>query len=390
MYNEITLMFKKLVSNIPFNPSLIEQIPEYRASLRKELKLRVIGLSFLVIAFLAQLFISLFPAQPTLAKSPNDLIYGGFSSKAQAQTDCNNNLHGFQEILAYYTISCSDINSTNNAAITTASFHKKIYSLNRLAYGQSPESLVNINNHSYWLRPIWKGNGLDSVSLQALSGVTTTGLHYYILYNSGDIAFVGQPIFSTGCIHNCPELSLSVRDFQSDNANNTKVIPSEEILYTLVASNPTKKTINNFTIGTNFSNALAYSKPTNLYGGTIKNGVVSWPVTSIRSGQTVAKTVAFTVDNPVNKTPLSSTDPNYFNLKMTTTYGNTIVLNLPWSLTKYIELKINNGSLSMLKIYSLIISFLLVLFAAYFVCRNLLILKELKKLKEDYLNGGKN
>lgn len=390
MYNKITLMFKKLVSNIPFNPSLIEKIPEYRSSLRKEYKLRVIGLSIFLVAVLFQLYISIFPAQTSVTNSPNNLIYGGISNKTQLISDCINDVDGYQSMLQRFSINCNNLEQATNTSFASGSDHKSLFSLNRISYGLNSETQININNQKFWIRPLWEGSGLDTVKLNAFSIQNESGVKYYILNNSGNIVFKGQPASSRICVSLCPILSISARYQNSTNANNTTASTNKTIIYTLIASNPYKASLANIKVGTNFSSALTYSKINNLYGGTINNNYISWPAVNIKPGQTIAQNVSFNVLNKIPNTPLSSSDPNYYNMKMITTYGNTINIKLPWSISKYIELKINNGLPSMLITFCLIISLLLLIFITYFVCLNKLLLKELNNLKDDYLNGGKN
>ena len=138
-------MFKKLVSDIPFNPSLIEHIPEYRASLRQERKLRVIGLSILLIAFLVQILIAIFPAQPSVNSSPNDLIRGGFSSQSDAVRQCFNNFDDYRDILKHFSIPCSSLVLAKTTTIRPGDFNNQLYSLNRINYGGENENLITIN-----------------------------------------------------------------------------------------------------------------------------------------------------------------------------------------------------------------------------------------------------
>lgn len=386
-------MFKKLVSNLPFNPSLIEHFPEYRAALKKERDLRIVGLAILSLAFLGQLFISLFPATPTLASSPNDLIRGGFSSPRQASKDCQYN-QNYRQVLGRFGISCRDIQEAKPVSIRATSYSKNLYSLNRIAYGQNPESQIRISGSSYYLRQLWQGSGLSSVSLNALSGVSGSGLKYFILYNSADLAFIGQPTTSLACGSgsglSCPELSITARSGQINNANNTTLGRGNIVIYTLVATNLSKKTLNNFVVGTNFGSALAYSKLLNLYGASINDNFIAWPATSILPNQTITRSVSFEVTDQFPDTPLSASDPNYYNNKMVTSYGNTLSIKLPWTFAKFYELKINNNLPSQTLVVSLIVSILLILVVCHFLARNLQLLRELNHVKEDYLRGNKD
>jgi len=70
-------MFRKLISNLPFSPSLINQVSFYSKRLKKEQFTRRIGLIFTAFAIIVQTLTVLAPAKPTLAASTNDIIFGG-------------------------------------------------------------------------------------------------------------------------------------------------------------------------------------------------------------------------------------------------------------------------------------------------------------------------
>lgn len=70
-------MFRKLVSNLPFSPSLINQLGFYSKRLRGEKATRKIGLVFTALALVVQTITIIAPAQSTLAASANDIVYGG-------------------------------------------------------------------------------------------------------------------------------------------------------------------------------------------------------------------------------------------------------------------------------------------------------------------------
>ncbi|HEY1646095.1 MAG TPA: hypothetical protein VGF75_07095, partial [Candidatus Saccharimonadales bacterium] len=104
-------MFDKLLSALPFNPGSIQQLSFYAHRVRKEQSVRRIGLVFIVLAFLVQFFAFVSPPSPTLADSPNDLIDGGFSSAAEAASDCTSNVEDYGTILANYGITCAKVAS---------------------------------------------------------------------------------------------------------------------------------------------------------------------------------------------------------------------------------------------------------------------------------------
>jgi len=106
-------MFKKLLSNLPFNPSLINQVAFYGQRMHQEERVRRSGLILVVLAVLVQMFAVISPPQPTLAESDNDIIRGGFATKEQAVLHCLNGSSDFFEILTYYGLGCDSVNNAS-------------------------------------------------------------------------------------------------------------------------------------------------------------------------------------------------------------------------------------------------------------------------------------
>src|ERR1700721_2691740 len=111
-------MFEKLLSALPFNPGTVQQLSFYARRLKAERSIRRVGVVFLVLAFFVQFFAFFSPPQATLADSPNDLINGGLGSPseaaANAYTYCVNNTEEYQQLLAYYGITCNRLEDANS------------------------------------------------------------------------------------------------------------------------------------------------------------------------------------------------------------------------------------------------------------------------------------
>lgn len=78
-------MFRKLVSNLPFSPSLINQLGFYTKRLKKERVTRKLGLLFTILALIVQTLTIVAPAKATLAASLNDIMFGGGNKTQIAQ-----------------------------------------------------------------------------------------------------------------------------------------------------------------------------------------------------------------------------------------------------------------------------------------------------------------
>lgn len=111
-------MFKKLISNLPFNPGLIEQVAFYGKRLHKEESIRKISFGFMAATLVVNILALAVPAQNTLATSPNDMIYGA-KSKETVITALTNDRDGLgrtdiKEIYEYYGITLSDVQNAQS------------------------------------------------------------------------------------------------------------------------------------------------------------------------------------------------------------------------------------------------------------------------------------
>ena len=190
-------MFNKLLANLPYNPSLIAQISFYGKRLRQESSVRRLGFIFVTLAIIVQLFAVISPPQSSLAVSNNDLVNGGFKTQGQAIQDCQDPTQDYGKILAFYGINCSNVASVAPVWIKSTDSNRQLFSMGRIAYGKQGEQPVNIpgtnDGQPLYLRYLWSWDTGAYSSYQALSGTGTTGLHFYLLYNCGNLVFIGLP-----------------------------------------------------------------------------------------------------------------------------------------------------------------------------------------------------
>jgi hypothetical protein len=348
-------MLKKLLSNLAFNPSLIEQVPAYMAKIKRDQRVRILAFVILLVAVAIQIFILIFPTQSSLTNSPNDIIRGGFKSQTEAYQDCVNNVSDFKIILSSYMISCDDVSNSTSLYVHPSSDNNNLFSLNK------------------------------NLRYKALAGNTNFG-SFMILFNSGDLVFSGTP--SQGLTHcnvsSCPVLSASViNDSQSiSNANNTSVKPDDQLVYVLSATNETSKSFKNFTVRLNAASLFSYTNVVSLYGGKISGNYIVYSPKTILPGQTITDEFAAEVDSPIPLTTTSSSDPGYYNLRSTVVYGKTLTIKMPLSLEKLVEN--SSARLPLWGIYGILPILLVVIFSFYFIAHNSLSLKELNAVRRDY------
>ncbi len=121
-------MFKKLISNLPFNPGLIGEVRFYAKRLRQEESIRRLGFIFTALAVLVNVIAVLAPARVSLATSPNDLVYGASSQEDVARAlESGIDTKGradIRQIFDYYGITLGDVQS---ASATTVKSRERDY-----------------------------------------------------------------------------------------------------------------------------------------------------------------------------------------------------------------------------------------------------------------------
>ena len=110
-------MFNKLLKNLPFNPSLINQVSFYAKRLRQESSIRRLGFLFIALTFAVQLFAVVAPPQASVQASGNDLIEGGVTSQGQLVSRCQGDAK-YQAILAWAGVSCDAV-ARGSAAVSS-------------------------------------------------------------------------------------------------------------------------------------------------------------------------------------------------------------------------------------------------------------------------------
>lgn len=188
-------MFYKLLSNLPFNPSLINQVAFYAKRLRQESSIRRMGFIMLALTMLIQLFAVISPAQPSLAQTNNDIIPGGFGSQSAAVSHCQNNDYSYKQILARFNITCDNVSAGSVQWIHSTDYNKQLYSLGRLPYNKAGEVPVQVNGiaGNFYMRYLWSWDTHGASAYQAVVGHSSTGAVFMLLFDCGNVVIVGPP-----------------------------------------------------------------------------------------------------------------------------------------------------------------------------------------------------
>lgn len=185
-------MFQKLLSNLPFNPSLINQVSFYTMRMRQESAIRRTALVFMALTMVVQFFAVMAPPQQSLAASGNDIIPGGVTSKDHAVRWCNDNLE-IKTIYAHFGVSCAAIQAGSVVNVGSRNWSSQLYSLGRFPYQKTGEVPVKIGAQTFYMRPLWSWDTAGESTYKAIQGTRADGSPFYIIMNCGNITIVGAP-----------------------------------------------------------------------------------------------------------------------------------------------------------------------------------------------------
>lgn len=180
-------MFNKLLSNLPFNPSLIDQVSFYSRRLRKEAGIRRAGFAFIALAMVVQIFAVLAPAQASRSCDPsnNDIIQCGFSTREEAVGYCQNNKDGFGTILLYHGLTCEKLASAQEKTINTRDINNRLWSVGRKPFqkpGEYSQNIPGIGN-VYWRHL----SSWGSFSTRVLQTQTNDGQLVMVMFECGNL-----------------------------------------------------------------------------------------------------------------------------------------------------------------------------------------------------------
>jgi len=138
-------MFRKLVSNLPYNPGLISQVGFYADRLHREKSVRRMSFVFMAMAMAVQSLAVISPSQPSLAASGNDIISGGAATKTSLLNAYDNN-PDVRAVYSHYNLSRADLASVTDVN-RVKSNEANWYSMGR----------NSISNYSY-INSVYKNN----------------------------------------------------------------------------------------------------------------------------------------------------------------------------------------------------------------------------------------
>lgn len=398
-------MFRKLISNLPFAPQLIEQVVFYTRRLSRENVTRKLTVVFSILAFVVQIFTIMVPAESSVAASTNDVIYGGIGTENPKQKLLevydkdrdSRGRDGIQKLFERFGIDRRAIVESSRTTISSA--NRNLRSVGRNPHSELDEKFW-VAGHHYYLRPLWTWDSSGPSTYPALEGRRANGKRFWVLLSCGNMVINDElPDKPTPQEQPNPdepqspppppplppdikqEKQVSNLTAGIDNAHNTTVAAGDILEYRLLTTNTGGSTQTDFFIEENINDVLEYADLTEISpGGVLTDGILTWPAVRILPGHTITKTFTVRVKDPIPQTPRSASDPQSFDLMMDNVYGNAVTVKLPGALPKTVEATVTqlpNTGVSL----NVIVSSLFTAMVTYFFIRNRQLIKELKLLR---------
>lgn len=187
-------MFTKIVSQLSLSPSATQQLAFYARRLGRERVTRTFSALAAVLVVFLQFGTLVAPPTSANAASPNDIIYGGFTSKTDLLSHYDNSAE-LRGIYGHWGVTRTDIVNSNEAIINSKDH--TLRSIGRLQYF-SNDTPITINGTTYWERPdlaVWDtGSFVQTGSnYEVLAGTTADGHYFAIMFACGNLVTRWNP-----------------------------------------------------------------------------------------------------------------------------------------------------------------------------------------------------
>ncbi len=197
-------MFRKLISNLPFNPSLVSQVSFYTKRVQQEASVRRMGFGLIALAMFIQMFAVIAPPERSLAASDNHII-NGLRTRTDILTAWDGAGSDIPAIYGKFGLTRADIAKLPMSPNTTLKSNSGpdywtigrnslsnyanvnyLYKLTEVALTVSPTTTVYMRQLRAWdIRNPFN-------TYQAFTGVKADGTRFWILVDCGNYTQVGK------------------------------------------------------------------------------------------------------------------------------------------------------------------------------------------------------
>lgn len=399
-------MFRKIVTELAYSPALAGNLGDYIKKLRDERSKRQIGIIFVLLAIVVQLFATLFPPESANANNPDVLIDGGVQSVDDYLTYYDQNAENIRDLLTSLGITRSDIEAARLATLpSTAEASFWSVQNNRGEDGssysfQTPSGKLGV---AYY-RPL---SSLHSLPEAYVGSSAQSGEWFAVTKNSGNLITEAKSTpncsswFSTSVglrstsswndAVSCPaalEPSLSARTILPSSSTTPRMAnASDRIAYTLSITN---KGVDDMPVvpAINLEDVLEYSRILDNGGGEYNydTKMLSWSTTTLAAGESAERNFIIQLLPTVPSTARGQHIDASYDCMLKASFGNSISTSVNCPFVKHIE-NVTNNLPMVSKRANLISAAGLLIATLYLYFRSRQLLTELYIIRHNHLGG---
>ena len=323
-------MFRKLVSNLPYSPTLITEIGFYANRLRDEDITRRITVVFVVLALIMQSLAIISPPESANASSEQDIVRGGVSDLNDFLTRYDHNENDLKDIYSAVGVSRAEIAAARPSVISPAD---ETYIMSR--FGQLSPSSKEVGlsyqrsvggTGTRFFSPLSDISGSNQ-SYTGWVGQSASLGWFGIIKANGSLATHGIPTtftpFGSDSMQALKKVS-AINISGDDLSENIMARPLDKISYTLQLSNPNNTTVSG-AFDVRVADLLEYAKLIDTGGGTFdqKNGTLNWQNIELPPQHTEKRTFVVQMFTSLPATGTGISNPESYDCKLAITFGNT-------------------------------------------------------------------
>ena len=399
-------MFRKLISNLSFSPSLVGQLSFYAGRLKKEQLTRRLGVIFVVLAVIVQCLAVFSPPTSANAADSNDLVYGGIRPADGGLSiflkAYDNNVNGLRDIMNYFGITRAEISGSSHGAWqNVASFSNTWYSVNHRQQGVTGErGLQTVNSSTgqsmtFYIRP-WYRTGNQSSVLYGFKGYSgalnskTGNGTFYLMDICGNLVIQSPPPVQKPVTPGKITYSKAATNVTQNNIDATTAVAhaGDKIAYTLTAKN-VGETSTTASFKDDLTDTLEYAKLVDNGGGTFDNATktMSWPDVTVTASESISRTFTVQLLDQIPATPAGISNPTSYDCRVQNVFGSQVVVNIECPTPKVVEQTVENlphtGPTE-----NLIFATILVAITVYFYARSRQLGQEVRLVRKNLTTGA--
>lgn len=338
-------MFRKLITNLSFSPTLIGEVASYAKTLKREEKLRRVSLLLLIPALALQALALVKPPESPNTASGYDLVYGGADSLEQVLYHYNRNSSHLQDKLSRLGITHDEVRSLTSTTVRSSNLTPSAYIVTSQALASSQEGAktllyekANGGTGALHLSP-FNYYQTHPTTYQVFAGSSHVVGDFYLLANSGAVVLAtlpddlpytetASPISIATSLHN-----------DTQNADDSTAHASDRITYTLTATNTDKAAAHSFTFTQNLADLLEYADVSNPHGATldVRAQTLTWPSIDLAPSETQERQFTVRLKSQLPATAQGKSNLHSYDCVIRNTFGNTLLTPIACPPTKLVE-----------------------------------------------------